>query len=263
MPRDDAYFMSVKLKHMSSARLWFGDRVAAELKTPLHVHAVCIAHLSDDPHAEMVDPFDIIRFSVPQSTLNQFIDDMGAKPIEGLQFPVPGTVDPIFGHLASCLLPALENPAHSSPLFVETITRAVSAHVLNKYGNVRFAESRAIRGGLAHWQERRVREMIDTHLDGSVTIAMLAAECGMSSGHFSHAFKRQVGQSPYQYLISQRLLRAKTLMLTTQLPLVEIAVACGFSTQTHFNKRFLAANGISPGVWRRLNATRKNVGNRD
>ncbi|MGF6770595.1 transcriptional regulator GlxA family with amidase domain [Paraburkholderia sp. GAS199] len=93
-----------------------------------------------------------------------------------------------------------------------------------------------------------MRELIDANLDGSLTTSMLADGCGMSPGHFNYAFKQKLGQSPYQFLIAQRLARAKALMLSTQLPLVEIAAACGFAAQTHFNKRFVAANGMPPGM---------------
>ncbi|WP_158515332.1 helix-turn-helix domain-containing protein [Paraburkholderia phytofirmans] len=251
MPRDDAYFMSVKLRPMSSGRMWLGDRVVTNLQMPLRVHAVCFAHLSDEPHSELFEPFDLVRFRLPRFALKQFIDDVGAPQIEALRCPTPGTVDPIVGHLAACLLPALEQPEGACPLFIDAITRALSAHLLQTYGNVKFSPPPTRRGGLALWQEKRVRELIDTHLDGSLTVPMLANECSMSVGHFGHAFKQQTGQSPYQFLIAQRLLRAKALMLTTQLSLAEIALASGFAAQAHFNRRFLAANGLSPGAWRR------------
>ena len=57
MPRDDAYFMSVKLKPMSSGRMWLGDRVVTNLQVPLRVHAMCFAHFS------LIHPTIVIRLS--------------------------------------------------------------------------------------------------------------------------------------------------------------------------------------------------------
>ncbi|MGF6904717.1 helix-turn-helix domain-containing protein [Paraburkholderia sp. GAS348] len=252
MPRDDAYFVGVKLRPMSSGRMWLGDRVVTNLQVPQRLHSMCFSHLSDEPHSELFEPFDIVRFFLPRFVLKQFIDDVGARQIEALRCPTPGTVDPIVGHLATCLLPALEQPERACSLFIDSITRALTAHLLRTYANVKFSAAPTRRGGLALWQEKRVRELIDTHLDGSLTVPILANECGMSVGHFGHAFKQQTGQSPYQFLIAHRLLRAKDLMLTTQLSLAEIALACGFASQAHFNRRFLMANGMSPGIWRRV-----------
>ncbi|MGF6780250.1 helix-turn-helix domain-containing protein [Paraburkholderia sp. GAS334] len=251
LPRDDAYFMSVKLRPMSSGRMWLGNRAVTNPQVPVRLHAICFAHLSDEPHCELFEPFDIVRFNLPRFALKQVIDDSGARQIEELRCPTPGTVDPIIGHLAACLLPALEQPDGACPLFIDAITRSITTHLLRTYGSVKLGDAPSRRGGLASWQEKRVRELIDTHLDGSLTVPMLANECGMSVGHFSHAFKQQTGQSPYQFLIAQRLLRAKALMLTTQLSLAEIALACGFAAQAHFNRRFLTSNGMSPGAWRR------------
>src|SRR5271168_4681700 len=98
MPRDDAYFMSVKLRPMSSGRMWLGDRVVTNLQVPLRVHAICFAHLSDEPHSELFEPFDIVRFNLPRFALKQFTDEVGAPQIEAIRCPTPGTVDLIVGH---------------------------------------------------------------------------------------------------------------------------------------------------------------------
>ncbi|WP_429300750.1 hypothetical protein [Paraburkholderia sp. GAS199] len=88
-PCDDAYFMSVKLRPMSSGRMWLGERLVSNLQMQLRLFATCFAHLSDQPHSEMLEPFDLVRFHVPRSTLKQFIDDQGSKQIDALRCPKP------------------------------------------------------------------------------------------------------------------------------------------------------------------------------
>jgi AraC family transcriptional regulator len=77
LPRDDAYFLSVKLRPMSSGRMWLGDRVVTNLQVPLRMHAMCFAHMSDEPHSELFEPFDIMRFHLPRFALKQLIDESG------------------------------------------------------------------------------------------------------------------------------------------------------------------------------------------
>lgn len=249
--REDAYFVGVKLRAMTSVRMWYGEKLASA--APMPVHALCFTHFDSQPHAELYDPFDCMIFKVPSLALSRMQDDAGVRRIGELRCPAPGTLDPLIGHLAACLLPAMEQPASACPLFVDAITRALNVHVLRTYGNALLATAKPPRGGLAAWQRMRVEEVIHHSLDGNLTLAELAGHCGLSVSHFGHAFKESVGQSPYQFLIEQRLIRARELMLGTSLPLAEIAQASGFGTQAHFNRRFVRAYGISPGLWRRLN----------
>jgi AraC family transcriptional regulator len=57
--------------------------------------------------------------------------------------------------------------------------------------------------------------------------------------------------NPHGYLIGRRVKRAKDLMLQSDAPLSEIALAAGFSDQAHFTTRFRRVVGITPGAWRR------------
>jgi AraC family transcriptional regulator len=75
-----------------------------------------------------------------------------------------------------------------------------------------------------------------------------------SKGHFSRAFKRSLGLSPTAYVAIRRVERAKALMSSTREHLSEIALACGFTDQSHFTRWFRRIVGVSPGQWRRNHA---------
>lgn len=107
------------------------------------------------------------------------------------------------------------------------------------------------RSGLAPWQERRAKEMLAANLNGDVTIADMAAACRLSQSHFSQSFKRSVGCPPHQWLLKQRIERAKQLMLATDQALSEIALDVGFAGQSHFTRVFSQHLGASPAAWRR------------
>jgi AraC family transcriptional regulator len=107
------------------------------------------------------------------------------------------------------------------------------------------------RGRLLAWQVRKVREYIDSHITGPVFVADLGALVRRSKAHFSRSFKRTFGESPHAFLVRRRVELAAQYMLTTDAPLSDIAVQCGFTDQAHLCKHFRQAAGQTPAAWRR------------
>ena len=133
--------------------------------------------------------------------------------------------------------------------FVEYLALAFHAHVIYQYGGV--PRGGSAKGGLAPWQIRRSCELIDANLAGDPSIAMLSAECGLSSSHFARAFRASLSMTPHQWILKRRVERARTLLAQTDTGLAEIALMCGFSDQSHLGRVFLRETGISPAEWRR------------
>jgi transcriptional regulator GlxA family with amidase domain len=96
----------------------------------------------------------------------------------------------------------------------------------------------------------RKRE-ICSRLDQAVPLAELARAVNVSPGHFVRAFKQSTGQPPHRWLVEQRIEKARQLLVNTSLSLAEIALACGFSDQSHFARAFSRAMHTSPSAWRR------------
>jgi AraC-like DNA-binding protein len=109
----------------------------------------------------------------------------------------------------------------------------------------------AATGRLAGWQVNRLRAFIDDHLDGTIHITDLAKIARRSTAYFCRAFKRTFDETPHAYIVRRRLLRGRHLMLTTDLPLSEIALSCGFTDQAHLCRLFRLSQGQSPAAWRR------------
>jgi AraC family transcriptional regulator len=72
----------------------------------------------------------------------------------------------------------------------------------------------------------------------------------MSQFHFSYLFKQSIGTSPYQYLLQQRIERAKKLLKESDRPIIDIALECGFNSHSHLTKTFRQLTGITPKVYR-------------
>jgi AraC-like DNA-binding protein len=131
-------------------------------------------------------------------------------------------------------------------MFVDYVMLALGCHVAQTYGGLETA-ARSVRGGLAPWQERRAKEIIEANLDGEIPLAELAPECGLSTSHFSRPFKDTTGAPPHPWLLHRRIENAMRLLRNPQLSLVEVAMACGFSDQSHFTRVFTKFSGT--GRW--------------
>ena len=107
-------------------------------------------------------------------------------------------------------------------------------------------------GGLAPWQLRRVKELVAATREHSISVRRLAEECGLSPRHFTRAFSRSTGLPPYRWLLERRVEMGKQLLRDPARSLVDVSIACGFASQSHFTRTFTARVGRSPGSWRRM-----------
>jgi AraC family transcriptional regulator len=83
-----------------------------------------------------------------------------------------------------------------------------------------------------------------------VSLAELAAEAGVSPFHFAREFKRATGLAPHQYLIEVRIERAKSLLAGNEMPLAQVSLSAGFSSQSHFTRLFRRHTGTTPKSYR-------------
>jgi AraC family transcriptional regulator len=98
---------------------------------------------------------------------------------------------------------------------------------------------------------RRVRDLIESALGEDLRLERLAREAGVSAHAFSQAFARAFGTTPHAYIRDRRIERAKSLLLAHDLPLAEVALHCGFASQSHLTTTFKRLVGRTPGAFRR------------
>ena len=108
------------------------------------------------------------------------------------------------------------------------------------------AASPRVRGGLPPAAMRRIQDYIDAHLSEQIELPVLAGVAGLSVFHFAREFKRTAGITPHQYILRKRVERADALLGGTDLSLSEIAIASGFSDQSHLTRRFRQILGATP-----------------
>lgn len=109
----------------------------------------------------------------------------------------------------------------------------------------------------ANRQCAAVRHYIDQHYKENINLDMLAERVNINKYYMSHAFKREYGVSPINYLIFCRIREGKRLLSETDLSLSQIATVLGFSSSSYFSQSFRNSEGMSPSEYRRASQAKK------
>lgn len=246
---EDAYAASIAVSDLVSAEIQLLGKSVKRGGSP--AAGLYLFNLQSDPICFFHSPFDFVRFYISRSALEELSKDAGV-PLKGsLARPEFGALDPVLYNLALAMLPALDRPDEPNQLFIDHVALAFHAHlVLNYSGPCRdLVRGRA---GLSPWQAKLATEMIAARLDGKLSIAELASACGLSQSHFSRAFFHTLGVPPHRWLLARRVDRAKELIASGSLALIDVARACGFANQSHFTRVFMGVTGMPPGKWGRM-----------
>ncbi|TPK78154.1 helix-turn-helix transcriptional regulator [Mesorhizobium sp. B2-4-17] len=245
VPRSGAFSVIVQLRDFERHRLWRGSELVFD--GAHQCGDLAITDLRDQWRCEHLSPFDNVRFRIPFASLKSFAEDVGRPEYQALSCP-PGTRDDVMLGLARALLPSLDHPQKAHRLFLEQVNLAMLAHLTQAYGGLHFPCSK--KGVLAPWQEKRAAEFLVAHASEPFSMVELATACKLSRSYFIKAFKESFGRTPHRWLTEYRVARAKDL-LGLDMPIAEIAIACGFADQSHMTRVFAELVGVSPGRYRR------------
>jgi len=127
----------------------------------------------------------------------------------------------------------------------EALATALAVHVLPRYA-VCPPQLRSYRGGMPQARLRRVREYMQAHPDHELSLVVLAAVAQMSPYYFSRLFKQSTGLSSHQYLLHQRVERAKHLLSDPWCKIADVSDALGIPHQSHFTATFRTVVGMTP-----------------
>ena len=150
--------------------------------------------------------------------------------------------------LARLLFLEIDNDSIGGRLYLESLQQALIVHLLRHYSVFEPVFPR-YEGGLAPYKLRQTIDYIQGNLDGNLSLQELAEEIDMSRSYFAVLFKQATGIPPHQYVNQQRIAKAKQL-LTERKAIAQIALECGFSSQSHLNKVFRKYVGTTPRKYR-------------
>src|SRR5215470_4282821 len=159
--------------------------------------------------------------------------------------------------LANPRLRALVAAAHaemvagfpSGRLFLDSVEQAIAVTLVKDYA-LRHHPVQIYRGGLGAARLRRIKELVDVKMEDDLSLDDLAQSVGLSTAHFARMFRKSTGQTPHQFVLRQRMERAKAMLRTPDARVLDVAVACGFKTQQHFAQVFRDVCKVSPTEYR-------------
>lgn len=133
----------------------------------------------------------------------------------------------------------------SSRLYAESAATFLAVHLLQTYSTGTFSVQE-YEGGLPQQKLKQAITYIQEHLAQELSLNAIADDLGMSRYYFCRQFKQSVGLSPHQYVIQQRVERAKQLLKQGGMSLSEVAITCGFTHQSHLHRHFKRLTGVTP-----------------
>ncbi|HEY0459397.1 MAG TPA: AraC family transcriptional regulator [Pyrinomonadaceae bacterium] len=159
--------------------------------------------------------------------------------------------DSLIQQIGFALLEESKSESPAGKLYTDSLIQTLTLHLLKNYSNAASVREN-MNGGLSGYRLRRVQEFIDVNLEEDLSLAELAEVVDLSQFHFARAFRKSTGQTPQQYLMQQRIERAKQLLSKDDLPIVEVSLRTGFKNQSHFTTLFRKFTKYTPKLWREM-----------
>jgi len=155
-------------------------------------------------------------------------------------------------HVAMSLLHELNEANVVGRLYADSLATGLAIQLVRHYSSLK--DVHVGHGGMAPHKLRQAIALIDHHLsdeeEGRVALRVVAGAVRMSYFHFSRAFKQSMGMTATNYIAERRIERAKKMLEETELPISEIALRSGFSSQSHFTTAFRRLAGNTPKAFR-------------
>ncbi|MCR9086507.1 MAG: GlxA family transcriptional regulator [Rhodobacteraceae bacterium] len=100
--------------------------------------------------------------------------------------------------------------------------------------------------GVRHAKLSQVIERMEANIEEPISPQVLARDAGLSTRQLERLFRRYLNRSPKRYYMDLRLQRARTLLLQTNMTVINVALACGFTSPSHFSKCYQAQYRVTP-----------------
>jgi AraC family transcriptional regulator len=157
--------------------------------------------------------------------------------------------DAEFWTLGQRLAAQILSPMPGSRLYAEALDTQIALHLLWNHSSLGRREETPVEA-LTDVRLRRVIDYIHDALGNEISLGELADLAGLSPNYFLGAFKRATGKTPHRYLTEERVSRACTLLKNPHHSLVSVALAVGFSSQSHLTTVFRRFMRTTPAAYR-------------
>ena len=210
---------------------------------------ICITPAGQSIGAHWDAPLENMGFSFDP----QFLSKVAAENNFATNFEfteVYKKEDALIQNIGLALLAEARSETPSGKVFTDSLIQTLTLHLLTNYSTAKITKME--NGGLSGYKVRRVKEFIAENLEDDLNLSEIAAVADLSQYHFARAFRKTVGLTPQQYVMQQRIEKAKLLLSDADLPIVEVSLRTGFKNQSHFTTLFRKFTKLTPKTWRDL-----------
>ena len=185
--------------------------------------------------------------------------------IEGLELTIPGSDEerycmysfPEHNSVLTCMQQVLQEMQERRPEYQVLCLAYIDIIMVQLMRNASVSVTPTHSRFPANRQCAAARHYIDQHYKENITLDLLAEKVSINKYYMAHAFKREYGVSPINYLIGCRIREGKRLLAETDHSLSQIAAVLGFSSSSYFSQSFRNAEGISPTEYRKTHQRRR------
>ena len=142
--------------------------------------------------------------------------------------------------------------ATAGNLYADSVANILAIQLLREYSADKMPPEKRYINGLTNKKLAHVLDLIESDLAEDLSLKILANAAGLSEYHFLRMFKQSTGYTPHQYVINQRIERARELLKKTDMSVTEIAYLLGFSNPAHFTHHFRRKTGFTPSEARKI-----------
>lgn len=157
--------------------------------------------------------------------------------------------DPFLTAVAHALSGEIQTGHAGGRAYAESLGMSLVLHLARSY-SARPRFPALVKGGLPPKKLQAAIEYLEAHIGEDPGLVEMAAATGLSPYHFARCFKQSTGMTPHRYLVGKRVELVKRLLATSGLPIVDVALAAGFSSQSHMTTVFRKLTGTTPRMFR-------------
>jgi len=197
------------------------------------------------PHAvDWQRPADIVSLQLSSSFIRAALGDSELRLQDAFTLR-----NPFLSAVAGQIRSAGQSERGITPAFAEAMATAIAYRIgMEASVDTGMRAPRAVYK-LSEVQLRRIKCFIEDQLDQPLRLAELAEQVGLTKWHFIRRFGATYGVSPRDFITDRRIARARELLSSTGMPIIDVALEVGM-THSHFSRTFLSRVGVSPSEYR-------------